>query len=131
MAVCRNDGFEKSMTVFPAHMRDIDNRQRVGRFYKHFVSGGHCGQPFAAAQDRQRALEPSKIKDGPCGQNHSLAQNFQKGFFVGSSGSCALKASGLTAGTGTVCVAAAGAARCGTCAAAASMIEDGRAVVAG
>lgn len=109
VAVLGLDCLEKNMTIFPAHMGNIDNRQRVGRLDNQVFIREHSGKLLATAQNRKRAFQPLQIEDGLGYRGHSLAQNFQNGFLAGSSCAVALNASGLTAGTGMACVAAAGA----------------------
>lgn len=109
-AVAKASGLHRDehMAVFPAHVRDIDDSELISGFDPEIVTSCHRSQFFTALQNRKGAFEPPQIIYVGSGTRHCFVQNFQNGFFWASPGCDGSEnASGLRAGTGTLCGAAA------------------------
>ena len=86
MPLIHRSGFQQVMPVLIAHMRNIDHRQRIGRLDSQNIARFQCREFLAASQNGKGAFKPPQIENYLGRVAHSLAQNFQNGFFSGASG---------------------------------------------
>ena len=86
MALIQRRRLHQTMPILIAHMCNIDHRQRIGRLDGENIPRLQRCKFLAASQNRKGAFKPPQIIDDIACCGHSLAQNFQNGFFSGASG---------------------------------------------
>lgn len=80
------DSFQQCVTIFVTHVRNIDDCQWVCRLDSERISSLEGCEFLAAPQNRKGAFKPPQVEQDLGRPAHSLAQNFQNGFFSGASG---------------------------------------------
>ena len=86
MPLIQRSGLNQTMPIFIAHMGNIDHGQRIGRLDGQNIGPLQGCEFLAASQNRKGAFKPPQIISDLGRFAHSLAQNFQNGFFSGASG---------------------------------------------
>ncbi|CUX45826.1 hypothetical protein AGR8A_Lc20364 [Agrobacterium fabrum str. J-07] len=86
MTLIQRNRLNQIMPILIAHMSNVDDGEWIGRLDGQDIAGLEGGELLAASQNRKGAFKPPQIINDIGRVAHSLAQNFQNGFFSGASG---------------------------------------------